>query len=258
MTRSVASEPGWVDLDGTANTRDLGGLPVAGGRIRPGLLLRSDNLQGLTARDVTDLVDRIGVRTVLDLRTDSERADEGPGPLTHRPEVVHLPLSFIPDTPAVRDDPGTVLPSRWDNGPVGAYLHYLHDRPECFAAGVHRLADPAAGGAIAHCAAGKDRTGTFVALVLDLLGADEETIVADYAVTNERIPAIFRRLLATDTYAADVDKIGLDAHYVDPATMPQVLAAVRNEYGSSADYLRAAGVNDRTLQALRRRLVEPS
>ena len=40
---------GWVDLEGAVNVRDLGGLPLAGGGVTaPGVLLRSDNLQGLT------------------------------------------------------------------------------------------------------------------------------------------------------------------------------------------------------------------
>ena len=39
----------WVDLEGAVNVRDLGGLPLeGGGTTASGVLLRSDNLQGLT------------------------------------------------------------------------------------------------------------------------------------------------------------------------------------------------------------------
>ena len=39
----------WIDLDGLANMRDVGGIPTTdGGKIVPGRLLRSDNLQTLT------------------------------------------------------------------------------------------------------------------------------------------------------------------------------------------------------------------
>ena len=42
----------WIELDGAVNVRDLGGLATSdGGTVRTGLLLRSDNLQGLTAAD---------------------------------------------------------------------------------------------------------------------------------------------------------------------------------------------------------------
>jgi protein-tyrosine phosphatase len=254
VTSSLSAR--WLDLDGTANTRDLGGTPVEGGRIRPGLLLRSDNLQDLSARDVSYLVEDVGLATVLDLRTPSERESTGPGPLAAQSAVVHLPLSFIPDSVEVQVDPGSVLPARWANGPVSVYNHYLSDRPESFAAAVRRLADPAAGGAIVHCAAGKDRTGVLVAVVLDVLGASMEDIIEDYARTNERIEAIFGRLAASNTYRQDVEKIGLDAHRVEPATMQQVLTALRDEHGSTAAYLATAGVDTTTLERLRDRLVE--
>ena len=43
----------WIDLEGLANLRDVGGLPtVDGGKIIPGRLLRSDNLQTLTPSDI--------------------------------------------------------------------------------------------------------------------------------------------------------------------------------------------------------------
>ena len=43
----------WIDLEGLANMRDVGGIPtIDGGKIIPGRLLRSDNLQTLTTSDV--------------------------------------------------------------------------------------------------------------------------------------------------------------------------------------------------------------
>ena len=43
----------WLTLDGAVNVRDLGGLPLqGGGSTRAGVLVRADNLQGLSARDL--------------------------------------------------------------------------------------------------------------------------------------------------------------------------------------------------------------
>lgn len=250
---TVASR--WVELAGTANTRDLGGLPAAGGTVRAGLLLRSDNLQDLTPADVRLLVDEIGVRTVLDLRTDSERRGEGPGPLRARSEVRHLHLSFIPDDRQVRADPGAVLPDRWADGAVGAYLHYLRDRPESFVGALRALLAQGAGGAVLHCAAGKDRTGVLTAVLLETLGVPRELVAADFAASNDRIEAIYGRLTGTSTYRNDVVRIGLDAHRVDPASLVAVLDILDEQHGGAAGYLRAAGASDAELAALRARLV---
>ena len=83
-----ASADRWIHLEGTANTRDLGGLPTTdGGRTLPNRILRSDNLQTLSDADVERLVGEIGLREVIDLRTSAEVLLEGRGPLRARPEV---------------------------------------------------------------------------------------------------------------------------------------------------------------------------
>jgi len=39
-----------------------------------------------------------------------------------------------------------------------------------------------------HCASGKDRTGVGAALILDVLGVEEDSIVNDYLLTNQYLP----------------------------------------------------------------------
>lgn len=252
----TTSSKRWLDLAGTANARDLGGLPAAGGTVARDVLIRSDNLQALTPGDVRLLVDEVGLRTVFDLRTSGEVDSEGPGPLRGRPEVRHVHLSLIPE--AGLPEPGAVLPDRWADGAVGAYLHYLRDAPDKFAAAVRQLGTPDAGAAIVHCAAGKDRTGVLVALVLEACGVPRDAVVADFALTNERIERIYDRLSATRTYGDDVRRIGLDAHRVDPVTMTAVLDVLDERWGGAAGYLRAAGSTDEELGALQRRLITDS
>src|SRR5436190_1252657 len=72
----------WIELDGAVNVRDLGDLPTEDGhKTARASLLRADNLQELSAADITKLVRDFGVTTVVDLRSSSELAAEGPAPL---------------------------------------------------------------------------------------------------------------------------------------------------------------------------------
>ena len=75
----------WIDLDGLANLRDVGGMPTSdGGVITAGRLLRSDNLQALTTTDIDRLLE-LGLSDVVDLRSEYEVESEGPGPLADHP-----------------------------------------------------------------------------------------------------------------------------------------------------------------------------
>src|SRR4051794_31242768 len=65
----------WPDC---RNVRDLGGLPVQGGRrIRPGALVRADSLTRLTREGVA-LVKAAGVARIVDLRNAEEATEDHP------------------------------------------------------------------------------------------------------------------------------------------------------------------------------------
>ena len=86
-----------LDWDGCFNVRDLGGIPLAGGgETRRGALVRADCIDGLSAEGWSAL-EAHGVRTVIDLRNEDERALDG----SRRPdgiETLHLPLDAIDDS----------------------------------------------------------------------------------------------------------------------------------------------------------------
>jgi protein tyrosine/serine phosphatase len=266
----------WVRLDGATNVRDLGGLPtVDGGSTVAGRVLRSDNLQTLTPRDVRVLVEQIGIREVVDLRTTAEILLEGRGPLREVPDVVHRHFSLLPerghhtDVFAVEEDDLPDLPDGWaesllprqapahaqDETPaVRAYLGYLHDRSEAVVGAVRALAQADRGAAIVHCAAGKDRTGVVVALSLAVAGVPHEEIVADYAMTADIIHALVAKLAASSTYAEDMERRDVASHTPRAETMERVLALLDERHGGPAGWLREHGFTDDEQGALRARL----
>lgn len=263
----------WIELDGAANVRDLGGLPTVDGReVRPGRLIRSDNLQGLSERDVHLLVDELGVRTVADLRTSVEVSAEGPGPLAARDDVAVENLSLFPeagestDAGALADgddDAPIVLP--WQTrersedgkrrGAAGVYLSYLGDRSDSVLATL-RLIAHTPGATIVHCAAGKDRTGVVVAIALAEVGVERTAIVEDYALSADRIEAIFARLRASRTYADDLANEPVDKHRPKALTMQHLLEEIDDRYGGVGPWLRGHGWTAEDAAALRRALLD--
>src|SRR3954447_15363003 len=254
----------WGDLEGAVNVRDLGGLEVGdGGRTAPGVLLRSDNLQGLTERDVVRLVGEHGVRVVVDLRTREEVALEGPGPLVSDGRVDIRHRSLFPETGehtdvaadgllpwqgrAVEGDPS-------DSPAVRSYLGYLRDRPDSIVAALRDVVG-AGGATVVPCAAGKDRTGVVCALALAAVGVPHAAIVADYVATGERLGPLLARLRASPTYADDLDGRPAATHRPRPETMARVLDVLDAHHGGAAAWLAAHGFGDDEQAALRRRLV---
>ena len=249
--------------------RDLGGLPTRdGGRTASGRLIRSDNLQDLTDADVTRLVDELGVTDVVDLRTGTELHLEGPGPLRRVQALTHHHHSLIEErTPGetTKEVGERALLAPWDEQRPSRdarfwaehYLGYLSRRPDSVEAALRVVAD-AEGATVVHCAAGKDRTGTVVAMALDVAGVPREEIVADYVLTAERIDAIIGRLMPREAYGPALAKQKLADQLPRAESIRAILTAVDEGWGGAAGWLRAQGWSDSDVERLRRRLTEPA
>jgi protein-tyrosine phosphatase len=255
----------WIDLDGADNVRDLGGMPTTdGGQTAAGRLLRGDNLQELTSADVATLVDDVGVTTIVDLRSASERTSEGPAPLDGVAglRLAHHPV--LPELGAAADVVADALltrreqdRSRYPDDPAaGHYLGYLEDRPDEVVAAVRTIAR-SQGAALVHCAAGKDRTGVVVALALTAVGVRRDAVIADYAATGERNEAVLARLRRSPTYAADLDGTTDEQHRPRPETMAAFLDQVDARYGGAVRWLSAHGFTPDDLRLLQAKLTPP-
>lgn len=265
---TVNTQTRWITLDGAVNVRDLGGLPTTtGGATRYGRVLRSDNLQDLSPADVAHLTGPLSLTDVIDLRSDTEDQLEGPGPLTRAPGVTVHRLSLFTEGGAHTDvtadiDTDKVLPwsARGDGHlpehtrSVNHYLGYLAERPDSVVQALRVMAT-ATGAAIAHCAAGKDRTGVVCAFALEAVGVTREAVVADYAQTGDRLEQILARLRSSTTYGADLDTRPADSHRPEPYVMEKFLAVIDETDGGVRGWLTARGWTDADQQALERRLL---
>ena len=259
----------WIDLDGLANMRDVGGIPtIDGGKIVPGRLLRSDNLQTLTTSDIDQLLG-LGLTDVIDLRSDYEANQEGPAPLDAsgvrvqrfslfrewelgvgdakpdgRPEV--MPEEALP---WIDLEPSVEL----DNDAASVYFSYLVDRPDSVLAALRTIAQ-APGAALVHCAAGKDRTGTLVALALSVADAERQAIIDDYTASSDRIEKIVARLIASPTYADNLRDRPLSSHLSHPETMISLLRHIDETFGTVPQMLIKMGWTAEDTEQLRAKL----
>ncbi|HEY0814858.1 MAG TPA: tyrosine-protein phosphatase [Pseudonocardia sp.] len=237
----------WVRFEGLDNVRDVGGLPLRGGGItRSGVLLRSASLHWATPADVRRLVDEYGLALVLDLRTPREIDRDGPTPVAAQ-GIETVALNLIG---ASRELPETGA----DTDPLlRTYLGYLADQPANVVEAVRRLAAAGAGSALVHCAAGKDRTGVVVAIVLDVVGVERAAIVEDYAQSSEQIEALFRRW-TTASGEPMPEPADLRLHHPRAEVMATVLDHLDAAHGGAAGWLVESGLDEAALDRLRARL----
>lgn len=242
-----------LPLTGVANFRDLGGYPTDdGGTTRWGTVFRADGLHQLTTDDV-EVLRRLQLRTVIDLRTPDEVEQRGRYPVDAHPVTLHH-LSVLDRTWDVDEARRAALPP-------AEFLHQqyrtmLRENGDRYAAALSLVADRDRAPVVFHCAAGKDRTGLLAALVLGAVGVSRRWIVDDFALTSlamDRIMDEMRNDPERATFLAEVPATFFSA---DPAGMDRTLDDLEREHGSIRGYLRHLGVDDDTLGRLAELLVE--
>jgi protein-tyrosine phosphatase len=237
-----------IPLEGAVNFRDLGGYRGAGGRtIRWRTLFRADGLSRLTHADRA-VIRQLGIATVVDLRTTDEVA-RGRFPVDEIPVGFHhLPLlDEVPDPQRFEMTPGM----------LGAqYREIARDAGAQIARVLTIVAERRAHPVIVHCTAGKDRTGVLVAVLMALLGVDDETIVHDYMLSADAMVALRQRLIERYPQGREVIERAEELFSASPGNISDLLAALREQYGSVEAYAEAAGAGPQVVAALRDTLLE--
>ena len=236
----------WLPMEGCANFRDLGGYQNSDGRtVRWRRLFRSDALQDLTPADTRLAIEELHIDLVLDLRNSNEAERDGKGPLPALgAQYLHLPLLEERGIPPFT---GENVVERLS----ATYLWLIQNSGPLVAEAVEAIAGSESG-VVFHCSAGKDRTGLTAAIVLGVLGVDDETIAADYLLTNQAIEGVLKRIKNMEQ-GSTVTAQSLAAQ---PAAFQRFRETLRQEYGGAESYLRQNGVTDETLDRLRSNLLE--
>lgn len=249
------------------NMRDLGGIPVAGGIVKPGVIYRSASLSKLDGTDEAAFAE-LGITTVYDLRSAAERD----GALDHLPEgtrsvwldvVADAPDNVAASIPKLLADPAA-LENMLGGGRADGYLADANrtfvSMPSALTAYrkfyLDLIDEQRTGAALFHCTTGKDRTGWAATSFLLLLGASEEDVRVDYLETNTDLaPALQPMLDALEAKGVNTDLLqpilGVRDSYLDAA-----LDELRSRYGTIENYARAGlGLTEQQIDALRTRFI---
>jgi protein tyrosine/serine phosphatase len=248
---------------GIHNLRDYGGYAVAGGgRVRAGVLLRSGQHMEATDEDLT-LLHALDIRTVIDLRGNSERegfpcrrhANFSAQVITYDGETSNSPPhegggSRIVMTPHKARERMLAVYTRMPVNPAMIWIFREY----------FKALDEGEGGSLVHCFAGKDRTGIAASLLLHVLGVHRDDYVAEFLLTNE---APTRAILERQSLPR------MEAHYgtIDPEALHNLMgvlpeyietyiAQVARDHGSLDAYLATIlGVDGPRKERLRAKLV---
>ncbi|MFD0555513.1 protein-tyrosine phosphatase [Stackebrandtia endophytica] len=260
------SDHGRIELSGALNLRDLGGLRTAdGARVRDGRLYRSDSLAKLTDEDF-ERVAGLGLRLVVDFRTEDEVASDGPDRLPEQVRRLALPvgggsiqqfygLAMGGDPAKLREVLGNGGAQRIMMDINRGFVSNEDERGK-FGDALRLMIDDELP-LLFHCTAGKDRTGWMAAVVLSLLGVPREAILADYLASNEYF------LPVATTYLSALSATGLDTSLFRPVLeqRPEYLLAAFGEaerhYGTFDGFVsRGLGVDASAVERLRRQLTD--
>jgi len=158
-----------IHLEGTSNTRDIGGYQTSDLRtLRWRQIIRSENLSRLTASDFQKL-EEIGVKTVIDLRTDREGDAQNDWFKVQRRMMKRQRFKEKQSLEHM----------------VEGYRMIAEEGPPSYQKLMELVLDQSNWPILIHCNAGKDRAGVAVTLILEALGVDRETIMEEFLLTNE-------------------------------------------------------------------------
>lgn len=229
------TRPRVVSLHGGCNFRDIGGYPTSNGRaVRWGRVYRAGVLSYFTDRDHGTLRG-LDVRAICDLRRAEERERE-PSAWPHgtnQQRPAHLHWDDGSNTPTIR-----AFAARRPNTAAGMFdsmIDLYRALPQWMAARIRGLFDCVANGSVplvVHCAAGKDRTGVAVAVLLRAVDVSQQTAIEDYLLTNES--GDFEQFLLN----RHETQLGLTDIHHPLLSMPDDIRRVL--FSAHADFLQAA------------------
>lgn len=248
-----------LPMDGSYNTRELGGYKTEDGRsIKWGVLYRSDKLSDISKTD-EKYIQNLGIKRIVDFRSTTEKTED--------PDIIPGGISYV-EMPievdgAIRTQIEGILKGETEgdvkNFLIEANKEFITDYKDVYSKFLKDLIKND-GPTLFHCTAGKDRAGFAAAITLIALGVPKEKVIDDYMKTNaftaDRIDDMLDQIKLMSLFQADVEVLrpllGVEQEYIETA-----FETAEETYGSLENYIREGlEISDEEIIELRSLLLE--
>ena len=248
-----------LKMDGSYNTRELGGYKTKDGRtIKWGVLYRSDKLSDISEID-QEYIQSLGIKRIVDFRSTTEKTED-PDIIPDGIAYVEMPIEV---DGAIRTQIEGILKGETQgdvkNFLIDANKEFITDYKDVYSKFLKDLIS-SDGPTLFHCTAGKDRAGFATAITLVALGVPKEKVIDDYMKTNtftaDRIDEMLDQIKLMSLFQADVEVLrpllGVEREYIETA-----FKTAEETYGSLENYIKEGlEISDKEIIELRSLLLE--
>ena len=248
-----------LSMDGSFNSRELGGYKTADGKSgKWGVLFRSDKLSDISLEDQKYLKN-LGIQRIVDFRSKAEKTED-PDKIPDGVAYIEMPIEV---DGAMRTKIEAILKGEINRNVkdflIEANEEFIKNYSHIYSKFLKDLAKEQKP-TMFHCTAGKDRAGFAAAITLIAIGVSKEDAINDYMKTNEytakRIDEMISKIELMSLYQTDGELLrpllGVEREYLEAA-----FKAAENEYGSIENYIRSGlNISEKEIQQLRSFLLE--
>lgn len=219
------------------NFRDLSYLGL-----KPGMICRSDVLYKLSFKDKRFLKKEHNVRIVIDLRR-KEEIKRLKDSHIFRVKRLHIPLAS--SNIIFTEIKGVQVPDM-----LAFYSEFVQpSKKEIWTKLFNLFLEDNNKGILYHCSSGKDRTGVLTAILLTVLGFDEQTIYEDYLLTNKN-PLYYKEYVLQ--FDEEKRNIILDYSQAKKEYLDTTFNEIDRIYGSMDNFLKeCCSLNEEKISKLK-------
>jgi len=243
-----------IGIKSVMNFRDLGGYQNRyGATVAWRRLFRSGDPRNITAEDFNSIKQEIGLKTVIDLRTAEETVTQG------KWECAGLGIQYhhipFPGGGGNKKEEQRILDEKTNLG--NYYLHIISggNFKKQLIAALEIIASPNNLPLVFHCAIGKDRTGILSAILLSILGVDDDIIIEDYTLSGPAMVKLRKDMEQNPPKEEYIKRLPEYFWEAAPETMKIFLSGIKKKHDSVVRYLIDLGVDTYLIEGIRKNLL---